>query len=140
MNKQDNLDLIKMVGDVLQLKFGNNFSYFSDRISKVQLHKFCNIVNSNSSFKIHGFFLDANLSENNSCVTLVKNDETIKVPVTLLDHTIYIDATPIQWEKISKDLFLKIHKLWRKFMAMEFEDYHQHLRITSLLVENNSIY
>ena len=140
MNKQDNLDLIKMVGDVLQLKFGNNFGYFSVKISRNQLKKFCDIVNTNSWFKHYGYSLDYRFSQDNSYLTLMKNDYSLNVPVILLDHTIYINASKDEWEKINKDLFLRIHKMWRKFMSMELEDYHEHLRISSLLVNSNSLY
>ena len=133
MNKEDNLQVIKKVGDVLQLKYGNDFGYFSVHVSKNQLHKFCNMVNSNTLVKDYGFLLDAKQSLNNTYVTLVKNDGTLSVPIRLLDHTIYIDATDKDWTRINPNLFAKIHKLWRKFLAIEVEEYREHMRKTSLL-------
>ena len=101
MNKNDNLNIVKHVGDMLQFEYGNEFGFFANQINRIKLVEFCEYFNSDSWTQTNGYFIDAKFSKDDSHVMLFKTDGSLRVLVRLLDHTVYIEATEFDWLKIS---------------------------------------
>ena len=135
MNKLKNIKVVERCGDAFQLEFGAEFGFYAKQLDRNFISIFCNQFNLEPWANEHGYTLTTKYNMNDHIVTLTNFSSTLRVPVRLLDHSIYIDANEHDWSKIDKQLFALIQKCWRNFMARHINEYEDHIRKTIILAD-----
>lgn len=135
MNKIDNLDSVREVGDSLQLEFGTEFGYYAKNISKEQIQSFCAEASVNPVIQKHGFMFLADFVEykDRFCITARNISRNLNIPVRLFDNSVFFMAKDNEWFHINEEMFVTLQKLWRKFIAKHSWEYQKHLNMLDVL-------
>lgn len=138
MNRERNLEIVNENGDQVQLNYGAEFGYFVSRLDENDIIEFCEIFNKRSWALEHLYRLTHNLAANTYNITLTLFSANISLPVYLLDHSVYIDATKEGWNKIDDTLFSLLQTEWRKFLSHNIRGYSEHFNNTRVLNAENA--
>ena len=139
MNRHTNFELVCQYGDYTQMKYGNQFGYYAKEITLDKINRFCNEVNFDPYVRNTGYHLTTKQApvNNDYVVTLRNNEKFLMVPVMLLDHCVYIDATTEDWINIDKDFFVALQRVWVDFLSKNVKGYRNHYEKTALLSQQD---
>ena len=138
MKKQINANLVESLGDHVQLKFGNDFGYYSKHVNEIALHYFCEHFNSNSKSKKQGYSISCHILPNYTYVLYATNQLLdFEVMVKLLDHSVFIVANKEEWNKIHLSFFNELNKFWIKCLKENLDGYAEHYEKLTTLTQTS---
>lgn len=137
MKKEVYINEIAKYGDHMQLKFGNEFSSFTKKITTTNLNDFCDYFKTSRTDKAQAYQLTIMFNHSKSKYMLMAISRDLKESffIKLLDHTVYFMAADTQLESIDEEFYLEVSKRWREFLATLDKNYKAHLDSLAVLAK-----
>ena len=140
MNTEMNKRLVVAFGDETQLNIGTECGSYAKNLTKADLARFCEVLNEDSAVRLSGyeFIAKYNQKDEKSCILLRRPGNNLRIPIKLLDHTVYFAASEDDWSKLDNSLFDYVLRNWRKFLANKIAEYREHFNSTVILSRENT--